>query len=97
MSENWSFIVAFVVPLVLAALLRCNWSDKQKALAALGFCVFVSLVTTWIADPGIFTVNNSVEVLGNVMRVAVASIIFYKGMWQKVGATEEISKRSPIT
>ena len=81
----WSLVVGFLSPAVIAILQRPTWSKERRTLLAAAFSIVGGLVTAWLGGE-----LDGAGVTTAVLTVAVATITFYKGLWQPAGVAQLI-------
>jgi hypothetical protein len=89
--QNWELALAFVNPLILAAVIRLGWSHGQKAVAAFAWCLFATAIGTWLRDG--YDVLST-DWLSSALKVFVATIPFYYGLWKPTGVAPAIERRT---
>ena len=92
MTEQWTLVEGFLLPVIIAVILREQWGDAAKAIGAFLVCVIFATVTAYIAGQLDLSNPDFPKLLEQILAVLVVSITTYKGFWQKTGIAPAISK-----
>jgi uncharacterized membrane protein (DUF441 family) len=91
--QNWQYVVALVVPLIVSWLIHRTYSNQIKAAIMLVVSVIVTTVTMWLNG----SLNNIAagDYVAKVLAVIVGAIAFYYGIWRPTGVSGTIEEKMP--
>ena len=90
--QSWQMILAFVLPLVIAVVIRQRWSRTAKSITM--------FVVAFLATLGTMYLNGSLNdvsaqtFVARFLTVVVATIAFYNGIWKPTQVAPEIEART---
>jgi uncharacterized membrane protein len=90
--QSWPMILAFVLPLVIAVIVRQQWSRTAKSI-----CMFV---VSFVATLGTMYLNGALNdvsaqtFVARFLTVVVATIAFYNGIWKPTGVAPAVEERT---
>jgi hypothetical protein len=90
--QAWQMILAFVLPLVIAVIVRQQWSRTAKSI-----CMFA---VSFVATLGTMYLNGALNdvsaqtFVARFLTVVVATIAFYNGIWKPTGVAPAVEERT---
>ncbi len=84
--EMWSLVVGFILPPVLALVMRKGWSDALKASVAFAACLVVAAGNAYL--------NNQLDLsdwVKSALITLVLAVSTYKGFWKQIGVTQKLT------
>ncbi len=86
-ADLWAGIVAFIMPIVVAAILKENWSEAWKAIGA--FVAFVVVAAGTAYFNGQLDPKNFVH---DFLIIFNGAIIAFYGIWKPTGVAAWVEK-----
>lgn len=82
---QWSALVGFLTPLLVAVVNRSYWKSHVKALVAIASCVVTGFLTAWFNGE-----LNATGLSTAVLIVLLASMATYSQFWKPSGIAPKI-------
>jgi hypothetical protein len=89
---QWSAIVAFVIPLVLAFLVQSKWSARVKAIVFFAVSVVAAGGTAYFQGD-----LTGKRWLDSAIVILVAAAAFYHGFWKPAGVAPALEEKTNLT
>jgi VIT1/CCC1 family predicted Fe2+/Mn2+ transporter len=83
--DIWSGLVGFVLPLLIAIVLREHWKPRTKALVTIASCMVGGSVTAWLTG-----YLHGVTLVRAILIVLAAAVGFYRVLWHPSGIAPDI-------
>lgn len=87
--ENWQLIVAFLIPLALAFIMKQEWEPWKKSLIAFGVSLVISLVGSYLKGD----YQSGADVIANILKLFVLTIAFYTGFWRNANINTKVGAK----
>jgi hypothetical protein len=95
--EQWSAIVGFLLPPVLAVIQQTIWKPQTKAIVAFIACIVASLGTTYFSGTLHFSGEKNIEMLSaNFLILFTVAISTYEMFWKKTTIAPKIESLTNI-
>jgi len=86
-ADLWAAIVAFVMPLLVAMIVKQPWQDDLKALVAFVACIVFAAGTAYFSAE-----LNASNVIRDFLIIFVGGMTFWARFWRPLGVTGFIEK-----
>jgi uncharacterized membrane protein HdeD (DUF308 family) len=86
--ENWQLILAFFLPLVIAMIVRQNWSRTAKSITMFVVALLATIGTMFLN--GSLNDVSAETFVGKFLVVVVGTIAFYNGIWKPTQVAPKI-------
>lgn len=88
----WNLVIAFFMPLVVAAVQQPTWPSWLRVVVSGVAAVIGGLGTAYFNDD-----FNTGDIVGSILVVLVATIAFYKNWWKPTGVASAIENATSKT
>lgn len=85
----WSAVVGFVLPPVLAMVMRSSWSSQVQGLVAFTACLAAAAGTVWLQGD----LGRSQDLVTSFLLIFAAAIGTYRLYWKPSGIVPSIEAR----
>jgi glucan phosphoethanolaminetransferase (alkaline phosphatase superfamily) len=90
--QAWQMILAFVLPLVIAVIVRQQWSRTAKSICMFSVSFVATLGTMYLN--GALNDVSAQTFVARFLTVVVATIAFYNGIWKPTGVAPAVEERT---
>ena len=84
--QSWQLVVAFVLPLLIAVVVKSSYSPAIKSLIMLAASAVATAVTMYLHGE----LSADADYVENVLKVAALTIAFYQGVWKPTEVAPKI-------
>lgn len=88
---QWTLVLGFVMPLLIAIIQHCNWPKNVKAFIAFMACLSAAAIQLGIE--GKFSAGNWAQ---SGLSVAALCIAFFHGFWKPLGVADAVEKATSL-
>jgi hypothetical protein len=89
--ENWQILVPILINIAVSTFSKSTWSDQARSLMMIGFSLVVTVVSMFLQG----TLDTTpVDLLAELLKVIVATVAFYYGVFKPTGMSKAIHKRT---
>lgn len=84
---QWSALVGFLLPLIVAKIQNTHWSNELRTAVGVAACAVAAIVTTWIE--GNLNVHNFGQ---SVIVIFMMTKTSYLAVWKPSGTTKVLER-----
>lgn len=84
--QSWQLIVGFVLPLLIAVVVKSKYSPAVKSLIMLAASAVATAVTMYLQGD----LSADADYVESFLKVAALTIAYYQGIWKPTGVAPTI-------
>ena len=79
--QSWQLIVGFVLPLLIAVVVKSKYTPAIKSLIMMGAAAIATAVTMYLQGD----LSADADYVESFLKVAALTIAYYQGIWKPTG------------